>query len=60
MIRKIQVEIFIYFLVGKGLSKHDVGGGQEAPYFRRYGRGAGFETGDFVKEMLGGATVVRP
>ena len=36
-------------------------GGQGAPYFRcqEIRPGAGFETGDFVQEMLGGLTTQR-
>ena len=35
-------------------------GWQGAPYFRRHDReSAGFKTGDFVQEQLGGATVER-
>ena len=34
-------------------------GWQGAPCFRRYGPWAGLKTDDFVKEKVGGATVVR-
>ena len=60
----VQNQVSTYFLVCKGLSIDDVGEGvvwcRGTPYCRRYDReGVGFETGDFVKEKLGGATVVR-
>ena len=44
---------FMYFLVCKGLSNDDVGG-TRGTEFQEIRPGAGFETGDFVTEMLGG------
>ena len=42
-----------YFLVCKGLSIDDVGVSRDT-VFQEIRPGAGFETSDFVKEMLGG------
>ena len=50
--------IFIYFLVGKGLSNDDVGEAR-GTVFQKIRPGAGFETGDFVKEKLGGGATVE-
>ena len=46
-------KMFIYFRVCKGLSNDDVGGAR-GTVFQEIWPEAGFETGDFVKEMLGG------
>ena len=46
--------LFIYFLVCKGLSIDDVGVSRDT-VFQEIRRGAGFETGDSVKENFGGA-----
>ena len=46
------------FLVGKGLSNDGVGVARGTA-FREIRSGVGFKTVDFVKEKLGGATVVR-
>ena len=46
------------FHVCKGLSNDDVGAAR-GTIFQEIRPGAGFKTGDFVKEMLGGATVER-
>ena len=51
-------KFFMYFLLCKGLSNDDVGGARDT-LFQQIRPGAGFETGDFVKEMLGGATAER-
>ena len=45
--------IFNYFLVCKGPSNHDVGGG------KGHRLGIGFKTGDFRFLKIGGATVER-
>ena len=46
--------ICFYFLVAKD-DRTMTSGWQGTPYFRSYGReGAGFKTGDFVEEELGG------
>ena len=55
----VKTKLFIYFVVCKGLlllllSNDDVGGGTRGTLFQEIRPGAGFETGDFVKEMLGG------
>ena len=42
-----------YFLVCKGLSIDDLGVSRDTTVFREIRPGAGFETGDFVKEKLG-------
>ena len=46
------------FLCAKGLSSDDVGLPRDT-VFQEIRRGAGFETGDFVKEKMGGAAVER-
>ena len=51
-------KVSIHFLVCKGLSIDDVGVSGDS-VFQEIRPGAGFETADFVKEKLGGATVVR-
>ena len=51
-------KVSIYFPVGKSLSIDDVGVSRGTPHFRRYDRELVFETGDSIKETLGGATVV--
>ena len=43
----------MHFLVCKGLSIHDVGVSRDT-VFQKIRPGAGFETGDFVKEKFGG------
>ena len=43
----------MYFLVCKGLSIDGVGVSRDT-VFQEVRRGAGFESGDFVKEKLGG------
>ena len=43
----------MYFLVCKGLSINDVGVSRDT-VFQEIRSGAGFETGDSVKETLGG------
>ena len=48
-----RVYLHIYVLVRKGLSIDDVGVSRESA-FQEMRPGAGFETGDFVKEQLGG------
>ena len=48
-----EIKVSIYFLVCKGLSIDDVGVSRDA-IFQRIRLGAGFETGDFVKEKFGG------
>ena len=49
-----------YFLCGQRSIDRLRRGVEGHRVFRRYDRGAGFEeTGDFVEEKLGGATVVR-
>ena len=53
------MKIFTHFLVGKGLSNDDVEGGRGSVFEEIRPPRAGFETGDCVKEMFGGATVVR-
>ena len=50
--------IFVYFLVCYRLSNDDVEGAR-GTVFQAMRPGAGFETADFVKELLGGATVER-
>ena len=45
--------ISIYFLVCRGLTTDHVGGAG-GTVFQEIRPGAGFETGDFVQEMLGG------
>ena len=50
--------IFTCFLVCEGLSNDDVGE-PRSTVFQEKRPAAGFKTGDFVKEMLGGATVER-
>ena len=50
--------IFTYFLVCQGLSNDDVGVPTRGTVFEEIWPGAGFKTGDFVKEKLG-ATVER-
>ena len=49
---------FIYFLICQRLSNDDVGVAR-GTVSQEIRPGAGFKTGDFVEEMLGGATVVR-
>ena len=49
---------FIYFLICKGQSNDDVGA-TRSTVFQEIRPGAGFKTGDFVKEKSGGANVVR-
>ena len=52
--RKDTIEnVFIYFLVCKGLSIDGVGVSRDT-VFQQVRRVVGFETGDFVKEKLGG------
>ena len=46
----------MYFLGGKGLSNDDIEGAGGTVYLE-IRPGAGFKTGDFVKEKLGEATV---
>ena len=49
-----------YVLVCAKVYRSMTSGCRGTPYCRRYVRpGAGFETGDFIEEMLGGATVER-
>ena len=48
----------IYFLACEGLTIGDVGVSRDTA-FQEVRPGAGFETGDFVAETLGGATVER-
>ena len=48
----------IYYPACKGLSIDGVGVSRDTP-FQETRPGVGFETGDFVEEKLGGATVVR-
>ena len=48
----MKTTIFTYLLVCKGLSNDDVGAG--GTIFQEIRPRAGFKTGDFVKEMLGG------
>ena len=50
--------VSIYFLVCRGLSIVDVGVSRDT-VFQEIRPAAGLETGDFVKEKLGGATVKR-
>ena len=50
--------ILKHFRVCKGLSNDDVGAASST-VFQEIRPGAASKTGDFVKEMLGGATVVR-
>ena len=45
--------MLMYFLVSKGLSNHDAGVMRGA-VFQEIQPGAGFKTGDFVTEKLGG------
>ena len=52
------MQIFIYFLVSQIMSNGDVRGAR-GTVFQEIRPGAGFKTGDFVKEKLGGATVER-
>ena len=49
----------MYFLVCKGLSSDGVGRGGKGHRISGNTAGAGFKTGDFVEEKLGGATVER-
>ena len=49
----IKNRIFTYFLVCKGRSNDDVGGARGTE-FQEIRPGAGFKTGDFVEEKLGG------
>ena len=49
----IENKVSIYFLVCKGLSVDDVGVSRDTT-FLQIRSGAGYETGDFVKEKLGG------
>ena len=51
----MNISMFIYFLVRKKiiLSNNDVGGARGTA-FQEIRPGAGFESGDFVIEMLGG------
>ena len=44
---------YIFLFAKKGLSNDDVGG-TRGTAFQEIRPGAGFETGDFVKEKLGG------
>ena len=54
-----QQNVSMYFLVCEDLSNDDVGGSRDT-IFQEIRPGAGFETGDFVKEKLRkGATVGR-
>ena len=46
-------QVFTYFLACKGLSTDDVGVSMDT-VFQEIRPGAGFGTGDFVKETLGG------
>ena len=54
----IEKKVFICFLVWKGLMIGDVGVSRDT-VLQEVRPGAGFETGDFVKEKLGGAAVKR-
>ena len=49
----IDRNVSTYFLVRKGLSIDDVGVSRDT-VLREIRPGAGFETGDFIKEKLGG------
>ena len=44
----------IQFMICKGRSNDDVGVARGVTVFQEVRRGAGFKTGDFVKEKLGG------
>ena len=48
-----KIQFFTYFIVCKGLSNYDVGG-TRGTVSHDIWPGAGFKTGDFVKEKLGG------
>ena len=50
----IENEVSVYFVVCKGLSIDDAGVAIKDTVFQEIRSGAGFETGDFVKEKLGG------
>ena len=54
----IEHKASICLLVCKDLSVNDVGVSRDT-VLQKIRPGAGFETGDFVKEKLGGATVER-
>ena len=50
--------VFTYFAVCEGRSNDDVGVAR-GTVFQKLQPGAGFKTGDFIKEKLGGAIVER-
>ena len=54
----MEKRVSIYCLVCKSLSIDDVGVTRDTVY-QEIRSGAGFKTGDFVEEKLGGATVER-
>ena len=56
MLFKKHLRTNIFLCAKKGLSNDDVGVAGDA-VFQEVPPGAGVKTGDFVKEMLGGATV---
>ena len=54
----IRKRAYMYFIVGKGLSNDDVGAAT-GTVFQEVRPGSWFRNRDFVKEKVGGATVVR-